>query len=142
MERCSSQALKRIVLQGFICGVGTSPTFLISQRLPGPPTFCIYRSLVLHSWSETPSFKTTFAQMGFRSLSFILQAYLYPTSKPAVVLTCPVCNLIKNSLCLDEFPSKIKEPDVCVWGKGREAKIQGTERRCPGLTAGPRLCGG
>lgn len=73
----------------------------------------------------------TFAQMGFRSLSFILQAYLKPTSKPATILTCPVHNLIKTSLCLDEFSSKIKEPDVHVWGEGREMKTQGTGRRCP-----------
>lgn len=80
--------------------------------------------------------------MGFRSLSFILQAYVKPTCKPATVLTCPVCNLVKNSLCLDEFSGKIKEPDVCVGGEGREMKIQGTERRCPGLVVGLWLCWG
>lgn len=62
--------------------------------------------------------------MGFRSLSFILQAYLKPTSKPAIVLPCLVPNLIKRSLCLDEFSSKMKEPDVPVWGKEREIRRQ------------------
>lgn len=66
----------------------------------------------------------TFAQMGFRSLSFILQAYLNPTSQPAIVLPCLVPKVIKSSLCLDEFSSKMKEPDVAVWGKGREIETE------------------
>lgn len=78
----------------------------------------------------------TFAQMGFRSLLFVLQAYLKPTSKPAIVLLCLVHNLIKSSLCLDEFSSKMKEPDVPVRGKEREIKRQRNERRCSGLASG------
>lgn len=75
--------------------------------------------------------------MGFRSLSFILHTYLNLTSKPAIVLPCLVPNLIKSSLCLDEFSSKMKEPDVPVWGKGREMKRQRKEvpRSCIRLMA-------
>lgn len=105
-------------------------------------------SYIPHLWIPYPTFvewnsflqMITFAQMGFRSLSFILQAYLNPTSKPAIVLPCLVPKLIKSSLCLDEFSSKMKEPDVALWGKGREIKRQRTERRCPGLASGLWLC--
>lgn len=77
---------------------------------------------------------------GFQIIIFILQAYLNPTSKPTIVLPCLVPNLITSSLCLDEFSSKMKEPDVPVWGKGREIERQRTERRCPGLASGSWLC--
>lgn len=101
-------------------------------------------SYIPHLWVPSPTFvewnsflqMITFAQMGFRSLLFILQAYLKPTSKPAIVLPCLVHNLIKSSLCLDEFSSKMKEPDVPVRGKEREIKRQRNERRCSGLASG------
>lgn len=116
----------------------TFPHFPAMARTPDIPHLQIPSPLTMEWNSFLQSI--TFAQMGFRSLSFILLAYLKPTSKPAVVLTWPPLNLTKNSL--DEFSSKIKEPDVYIWGEEREMKTQESEMRCPDLVAELWLCQG
>lgn len=109
-ENCSSRPLCAVVIASpFLISQTARTSYIPHLQIPGP-TFMEWNYFLQ---------KITFAQMDFTSLSFmLLRAYLKPTSKPAIILTWPVHNLSKNSLCLDVFSSKITEPDVCIWGRG------------------------